>query len=544
MTVEAVGRREFFFRRRFSFASLAPGTLALRAGAWAGAVLLAAPLAGVAAYAAFGPAGAAPLNAAALARVALDTALFAGGAAGFALLFGLASAWLTVACRFPGRGLLQWGLLLPFALPAYAAAYAYADFADAMGWPFRNVFTAALVVGLATSPYVFALTRAALRAQSCEMQSAARTLGRSPFAAFLQVSLPLSRPAAVIGAALVMMEALNDLAVAEHYGVDSLGRAVFDLWLNRQDLTAACRLALLAALLVAALLWAEERARRRERQFAAACEKCYECDRAQILTGWKQWAALALAGFPLLAGFILPVLWLAKLSLRAPGELWRRALTEGLAGSAVLALAAGGLTLLLAVVFALERRTRRGGALPSLSAGAGRAAYALPGAVLAQGFFVLALGAAALAEELRGWLFAGIGMLAVAGAARFFYVASGTLNAGLDRVPPQLDAAARLAGHGPWGTFLFAHLPMLRPTLAAALALVALETLRELPMTLILRPFNFETLATLTYQYASDEALELAAPAALLTAAICAAIVLLLARLDDIRRARRGLGTG
>ena len=516
----------------------------LRFGVWCGAALMTAPLAGAVFYAFFGESGGASLNAAVLARVGMDTVLFAGGAMMFALFFGLSSAWLTVMCKFPGRGPLGWALLLPFALPAYVTAYAYADFADSMGFAFRGTFTAALMTGLANCPYVYVLTRAALRAQSCDIQSAARTMGRGPLSAFLHVSAPLSRPAAVVGASLVGMEALNDLAVAEHYGVDALGRAVYDLWLNRQDLAAACRLSLAAVAIVAALLWAEERARRRERQFASACEKCYECDRAHALRGWKKWGALALAGFPTLAGFVLPVLYLAKLSMRAPEALWIRAAVDGLAGSAVLMLSAGGLTLALAVVFALERRARRGGTMSALASHAARAGYALPGAVLAQGFFVLALGAAALAEELRGFLFGGIGMLAAAGAVRFFYVAYGALNSGLDRISPQIDSAARLAGRGPLSTFFFAHLPILRPALAAALTIVALESLRELPMTLILRPFNFETLATIIYQYASDESLELAAPAALLTAGISAAAVLFLARLDDIRRAQRGLGRG
>ena len=541
MTANAAGAR--IFSRPF-FSSATAGGALLRLGVWAGTALMFAPLCGAVFYALFGESGGASLGPAVLARVAVDTVLFAGGAMLFALLFGMSSAWLTVMCRFPGRNLLGWALLLPFALPAYVTAYAYADFADSFGLAFRNPLTAALTLGLATYPYVFALTRAALRAQSCDIQSAARTMGRGPFSAFMHVSMPLSRPAAIIGASLVAMEALNDLAISEHYGVDALGRAVYDLWLNRQDLVAACRLALAAVVVVAALLWAEERARRRERQFASSCDKCYECDRAHILRGWKKWAACLFASLPAVAGFVLPVLWLAKLSLRAPGELWVRAITEGARGSAVLVLSAGGLTLALAVVFALERRTRRGGALAAAATHAARVGYALPGAVLAQGFFVLALGAAALAEGLRGFLFGGIGMLAAAGAARFFFVASGALNSGLDRISPQIDSASRLAGRGPWSTFFFAHLPMLRPALAAALTIVVLEALRELPMTLILRPFNFETLATLIYQYASDESLELAAPAALLTAAISSAAVLLLARLDDIRRARRGLGAG
>ena len=522
------------------WASATPGAVLLRVCVVFGALLMAAPLAGVLFYAVFGEAGQAPLTTGVLSRIALDTAVFAGGAALVALCVGLPTAWLSVMCRFPGRRALEWGLFLPFALPAYLTAYTYADMADAAGVSFCNIYTAALMIGLATYPYVFALVRAALRSQSCEMQSAARTMGRGPWSAFLNVSLPLSRPAATIGAALVAMEALNDLAVAEHYGADALGRAVYDLWLNRGDLAAACQLSLGAAAIVGGLLWLEERARRRERQFSAACDKCYECERAVVLEGWKKWGAVAVCGAPFAAGFVLPVLWLGKLSLRAPGELWGRALSEGLAGSAMLIAAAGGLTLVLAGVFAMERRVRRDGVLSSVATHAARGGYALPGAVLAQGFFVLALGAAWVAEDLRGWLFGGIWMLAAAGAVRFFFATSGALNAGLDRIPPQIDAASRLAGRGAWATFFTAHLPLLRPALAAALTIAALEGLRELPMTLILRPFDFETLATIIYQYASDESLELAAPAALLTAGVSAGAVLFLAKLDDLRRGKRG----
>lgn len=503
----------------------------LRAASLALIAALFAPAAALLAGAASGDGEA--LSAAALADYVVQTALYAGCVIVFSLCAALPAAWFTVMRRPPGARFVSWALFMPLALPPYVSGYAYADFFAKRGMEAGGILAAAAVTAAAVYPYIYLFARAALRQQSCHIQSAARLSGWSPLAACRLISWPLARPAVVVGASLALMETLNDIAVAEHYGVRALGLGVYDLWLNRGDLTSACRLALVLMAVVLVLLAMEEHARVKQRHYASQCDRCFACDRAAPISGAKGLLASALLLLPAVAGFFFPLGWFLKIGAQAPAGLWLESFVDGLGGSLFLSAALAVIILALGALQVADRRINSHGALMRPLARLSQCGYALPGAVLAQGFFILA--AAAGGGALAG----GIGVLLVACSARFFIVAAGALETGMEKISPQLDAAARIAGKSATAMAFRVHLPLLRPAMAAAALMIFLESVKELPMTLILRAHDFQTLAVVAYQYASDEAPELAAPAVMAIAAIGGAAVSALFFLEGRDRRER-----
>ena len=496
----------------------APRAPLLRAGAL---VVIAAMLAPSAAVIAGAFLGGNKLSAAAAADYALQTFLYAGCTLIFAMAVALPAAWLTVMRKFWGRGVVSWALFMPLALPPYITGYAFSGAAEAAaGIQPGGIIMAAAATALSVYPYIYLFTRAALRRQSLHIQSAARLMGYSPLAACRKISWPLARPAAAAGAALALMETLNDFAVAEHYGVRALTLGVYDVWLNRGDVYSACRLAVLLMLAVFGLQYMEERGRKKQRHYAAQCDRRFACDRPPPMS--KTGGALCAAALflPAAGGFFLPVLWFAKLTLQTSPELWRTPFWEGLGGSLTLAFSLAALLFVLSAVFVSDKRLNGRGPFLAPPAKLAQAGYALPGAVLAQGFFLLAAwsGGAVVA-------YGGIALVVAACSARFFILAAGAMESGMAKISPQLDAAARLANKSPPAILWRVHLPLMRPALASGALLIFLEGVKELPMTLILRPFNFNTLATTVYQYVSDEAPELAGPPVLAMAALGAAAV-------------------
>lgn len=502
---------------------LRPGA-AWRAAAVAVCVFALAPVAAVLLQAA-SPGGESTIGAAAFIRALAETALLLVAVLIPAALVGVCCAWLVTMCDFPGRRLFGWTLPLPFAAPAYITAFVYADAFPA----FRGLAAAAAMLALALYPYIYIFARASFLQQACHIHTSARVLGCSPRAVFWRVSLPMARPAIAAGAALAAMETLNDLAVAQHYGVNTLGAAIFDVWLNRGDLAGAARLAAGLMLVVVFIVHLEAKARERQKQFVGG-ERCYACDCGYALSGIKAAAAFGACALPVAAGFVIPLLLLIALS--ADAGLWNAEIMRGMAHSLALAAAAAAATLApgMIVVYALRHESRPG--LRWL-ARAAQSGYAFPGAILALGLFAAAaaavqFGEARLGLSLRGLLYGGVGLLVCGYAARFLIIAIGALDAGFDKISPRLGDAARCADFGRLRALLVVYLPLLRPALFAAALLIFVDAIKELPMTLILRPFNFETLATYIYQYASDEALAQCAPAALLLiAAACAPVVLL-----------------
>ncbi len=468
------------------------------------------------------------------------TLLLCLGSATGAALLGVGSAWLVTHFDFRGRRTLEWALVLPLAMPAYVMAYTYTDllqFAgpvqtalrEATGWrrddywfpEIRSLGGAMLMFACVLYPYVYLLARTAFIERGTAALEAARSLGLSPLRSFLRVSLPMARPAIAAGLALVLMETLADYGAVSYFAVQTFTTGIYRAWFALGDRTAAAQLAtcLLGFVLLALAL--ERSSRGRARYAAGGVRRA--AGRGVALRGAPAALAVAACGLPLLAGFIVPFGVLLRLAFnRGDAQFGPR--FAALAGNSLLlatvtAVFAVGLALLLAYALRLDRRpaTRLAHGLAGLG-------YALPGSVIAVGVLIpLARLDNAIVQWLReavGWqggllLTGSIAALVYACVVRFLATALQTVDAGLHRITPNMDAAARSLGLTPAATLQRVHLPLLRRGLLTAALLVFIEVMKELPATLVMRPFNFDTLATQAYMLASDERLAEAATASL-----------------------------
>ncbi|MEP3050895.1 MAG: iron ABC transporter permease [Erythrobacter sp.] len=510
------------------------------------AVLVSAPMGGMDAIG--------HLAASVLPRYLINTSALMAATGLIASFIGISAAWLVSTASFPGRKLFAWALVLPLAVPAYIAAYIYSDILAfsgpvqsalraATGWQvgeyafpqIRSLPGAALILSLVLYPYIYLLARAAFSSQSLNQFRAARSLGAAPSRAFFRIALPAARPAIAGGLALVLMEVLADFGVAEYFAIPTFSTGIFRSWLAMGDKQAALKLAAIMLVFVAVLVALEASSRKG----SVESRDPNRDERILIdLTAWQKLGAVIVCGIPVLLGFVLPALHLVMLALetgdsqRAPA-LWSYAKDSLWLGLAVAAVCCGA-----ALLLAFARRRSDGkflrGAIRFATLG-----YALPGALLAVGLLA-PLGAfdqviTRFSRETfglsHGLLLAGTSIILVyALSVRFLTVAFNSISGGLEKVPPSLDAAARSLGATPGAVLRRIQLPLLTPSLAAAGALVFIDTLRELPATLILRPFNLETLATRVYRLASDEKLAEASTAALLILAAGLLPVLLLNR--------------
>ncbi len=480
------------------------------------------------------------------------------------LVIGAGTAWLVTMCRFPGRGLLEWMLLLPLAVPGYVIAYVYTDLLEfagpvqlalraIFGWEtardywfpdIRTLGGAITVMSLVLYPYVYLLARAAYLEQSACVLEVSRTLGRGPWYSFIWIGLPLARPAIVVGLSLVLMETLNDFGTVDYFAVGTLTAGVFNVWLHMGNAGGAAQIALVMLLVMLALIGTERLARRR-RRFHHTTGRYRPLARMQ-LTGGKAILATLACAMPVLLGFVTPVVVLLNLGLGSEAGAWGRSFLSLARNSLLLSGVAALMAVAVGMVLAYGLRIR-GGRVMQIATRLASVGYAVPGAVLAVGvlipFAALDNNVDAIMRErfglstglvLTGTIFA----IAFAYVVRFLAAAFGALDAGLAKVSPGMDMAAKTLGSGPWRTLMRVHLPLLRGSLLTAATLVFVDSMKELPATLILRPFNFETLATHVYQFASDELLQEAAPAALTIVLVGVVPVLLL--IKTIGRARPG----
>jgi iron(III) transport system permease protein len=453
--------------------------------------------------------------------------------AGGAVVLGAGAALLVGCCRFPGSGLFDIALALPLAAPPYVLAYAYGALTGPGGvleaaWSGQS--KTALVYALAFYPYVFLAVRAGLVAQSASAVEAARSLGAGPWRTLRDIILPLLRPALAAGAALAAMEAAADYGAAAYFGADSLSVGVFRAWYALQAPALALQLASLLLLAALALL-ALERAARPRHGLGGAGERWRTPLRWRLGPGAAAAAAAACLGL-LTAAFLLPVAWLLRLAL-LDAHAWERLLQPGLRS---LLLAGLGATVTLALSLCAAAAIRRRDRLGRLAGDLASIGYAAPGAVLALG----ALSWLALGRELG--LIAGLGaggalaLLVWAYAARFTAAGAQPIAAGLGRVSDRMGEAARTLGAGPLRRFFSLNLPIAAPSALAGALIVFVEVLKELPATLILRPFDWDTLAVRAHAYAADERLvQAAAPALAITLAGVAPILLLARRLAHAR---------
>ena len=501
------------------------------------------------------------LMATVLPRYLANTLILMTGVGAFAAVVGTGTAWLVAMHEFPGRRWLSWAMLMPLAIPAYVGAYALVNFLDyagpvqvalrsTFGWTnaadyafpaIRSLPFAVLVIGLSLYPYVFLLARAAFAEQSGAGYEVARALGAGPWRRFASVGLPLARPAIAAGVAVVMMESVNDFGVVDFFGVQTLTTGIFTIWLQGGNAGGAAQIACVILLVIAGLVLLERKSRAR-RRFWQAARSQRPVERTAI-TGPKAWLATLACVLPLSLGFGFPVMvmgWHAV--FQANG--W---LAPGLAGALLNTLTVAGTAAILTVGLALfmtygVRMTGR--ALPRLLLPVTTVGYAAPGAVLGLGVLIplaaldnrVADGILAVTGWDPGLILTGTSIaLIFAYVVRFFAIGQGAADAALGRIPPSLPLAARSLGQGPGGVLRRIHLPLMRGSVMMALLLVFVDAMKELPATLLLRPFGFDTLATRVHDQASLERLSQAAPAALVITAVGLVAVLLLARADAAR---------
>jgi iron(III) transport system permease protein len=481
--------------------------------------------------------------------VGLGVAVLGGGLAVAVALF-----------RFPGKRWLEWALLLPLAMPAYVLAYAYTDALQFSGplqtalraqfgwqgalWPdVRSLWGAIALFVLCLYPYVYLLTRTALGERAVQMMEAARLLGASLPRRVRTVALPLARPAVMAGVALALMETLADYGVGSYFGLSTFTTGIYRAWLAMNDATAAAQLASILLIVVAVLLALERRGQARLRFASGRQSSAVQSSEAQPvqLQGAAAWLATALCLLPVLLGFLLPALGLLAMLWRDAGgvdgawagQRWSAFLPWAWSSFRLAATAAALATALaLALGFALRQRGSRQDAVLSASARVLSLGYAMPGAVVAIGIVVpLAWVQAQWPATGAAALFTGTALgVMFAYLVRFSAVALQTIEAGYTRVPAAVDDTSRMLGASPARLFVRVHLPLLHRSAWAAALLVFVDTMKELPATLLLRPFGSDTLAVVAYNLARDERLAEAALPSLAIVLVGLVPVLLLSR--------------
>jgi iron(III) transport system permease protein len=470
-----------------------------------------------------------------------NTLMLMVGVVTLTFLVGTGAAWLISMYNFPGKRLLSWALLLPFAVPAYVVAYVYTDLLeyagpiqstlrDIFGWQsaqdywfpeIRSMGGAIIMMSLALYPYVYMLARTSFLDQSISLYQVSRSLGVTPFVFFYRVSLPIARPAIAVGLALVLMETLNDFGTVDYFAVQTLTAGLYDTWLNMGNLGGAAQIAGVMVIVVVLLVSLERYSRRQQKQFNSRNHgNPIPC---QTLTGIKAVLATTAALLPVVLGFFIPFIVLSSYAFHYFDVSWSSDFLTFASNSFGLSAIAAILTLILGTLLAYSKRMNKH-PLTNIAIRVSSLGYAIPGAVLAIGIIIPF---AWFDNQLDAFMRSTFGIstgLVLSGTAfavlfaylvRFLAVASGSIESSLDKVTPNMDMASRSLGHSYMGTLTRIHLPIIRRGALTAMLVVFVDCMKELPATLILRPFNFETLATQVYQFASDELLEQSALSAL-----------------------------
>lgn len=533
----------------------------LRYGAWLAASLCLLPMAAVL-LAAFegGTDTVQSLMGSVLPRYIGTTLLLVAIVASVTALIGTVTAWLVTMTCFPGRRWLEIALALPLAYPAYVLAYGYTDFLDHPGWvqttlreligwgprdywfpEIRSLGGAAAMLSFVLYPYVYLLARAAFLSQSATAYIAARSLGQTPTQAFWRVALPMARPAIAAGVLLAIMETIADFGTVAYFGVQTFSAGIVQAWLSFADRPAAAQLAL-CLLSFALLLAVLERAQRsKQRQHGAG--RRHERMQPETLKGKRAWAAAAACFLPVFFGFLLPTGLLITLAWGSGQLLLTPRYLAFLQNSLLLASVGAVVTMTAALMIGFNTRLR-----PTVAnhtaARLASVGYAVPGGVIAVGLMVPfarfdnavdALMEANFGIDTGLLITGSMWLMILAYMVRFMAIALSSYEAGQATIHPNMDAVARTLGRNPGRLLRSVHLPILRPTVLTALLIVFVDIMKELPATLILRPFNFDTLAVQAYQLAKDERLQEAAVPSLVIGAVGLLPVIILCR---------GLGRG
>lgn len=477
-------------------------------------------------------------------------------------LIGTTTAWFVTAYDFFGRRYLEWALLLPLAVPTYIIAYAYLDILHPVGSfqgfirgilgyssprdfrlpDIRSMIGCILLLGLVLYPYVYLTTRAMFLTQAANLIEVSRTLGTKRSAIFWRVAFPLARPAIAVGVSLALMETLNDIGASEFLGVQTITISIYTAWIGRSDMPGAAQISLAMLVIVLALVLVERYARRHQR-FATATQ------RPRIMTpttikGWRSALLFIYCFLPIMLGFITPAIYLGQ-------EAFKRIKFAGISpriwgeiGNTVFVAACATIVVLLCGIFVAYASRAYHGKLTAFCARLSAIGYAIPGTVLAIGLLTpIALFDhfwADMMDSLLGGttslLLLGSGAaLIFAYSVRFMAISTGGVEAGFSRISPSLDHAARMLGQSATGVFVRIYMPLSKAALASAGLLVFVDCMKELPATLLLRPLNFETLATHLYGEAARGTYEEASIAALLIVVIGILPVIILSRLGRVK---------
>lgn len=456
------------------------------------------------------------------------------------LVLGIGTAWLVTMCRFPGSRIFEWALLLPLAAPAYLLAYTYTDWLDyfgpvqlwlrsLFGWQsvndywfpdVRSVGGAIIMFSLTLYPYVYMLTRVAFLEQSVCTLEASRSLGCGPWRSFFKVALPLARPAIVAGLSLALMETLSDFGTVDYFGVATFTTGIYRTWFGMGAQIAAAQLSAMLMVFILVLIILERWSRRQAKYYQA--KNSVQRPQTYSLKGLRALGATLACGLPIALGLLLPAGLLMQMTVTHLDETLDNRFLELARHSLILAGLTAGLGVVIALVLGYGERLSKQ-RLVNLGVRLASMGYAVPGAVIAVGILIPVV---SFDKRLANWVEATTGnniglilsgtitALIFAYLVRFLAVALGTVESGLAKIRPTIDDAARSLGCSPTQTLIRIHTPLMASSLLTAMILVFVDVMKELPATLVMRPFNFDTLAVRVYQYASDERLvEASAPA-------------------------------
>jgi len=471
----------------------------------------------------------------------INTLLVVLGVAGLSIIIGVPIAWLVAMCQFPLRRFYVWGMLLPLAMPSYVVAFVYTDLLEYAGpiqtglrhyfgwktaqdYAFFDVRTlpgACVMLALVLYPYVYLLARTTFLEQSQSLIQSARLLGCNPWQSFWRISLPLARPAIAIAVALVAMESLADFAVVNYFAVPTLTTAVYDTWLGYGSLAAAARLSVVMLAVLFVLISIERLGRNKQRHYQRSGGQ--ETVIRHQLVGIKGIAASVFCGVIFIAGFGVPFISLLDMAIKYFEQSWNGKFLEYSLNSFLLASVVAIICLIIAVVLGFFKRlsANRSGDLASKLASTG---YALPGTVLAIGVLIpLSLFDHGINHFLESFGIDGPGLIlsgtifaiATGYVVRFSAIAIGSVDSSLNKISPSIDMVSMTLGSSPSNMLRRVHLPLIKKGCFAGVLLVFIESMKELPAALLLRPFNYDTLATYVYQFVSDEQLEHGALAAI-----------------------------
>ncbi|NCO74931.1 MAG: iron ABC transporter permease [Cyanobacteria bacterium] len=456
------------------------------------------------------------------------------------LLIGVSCAWLVTMCDFFGSRVLEWLLLMPLAAPAYILAYSYTNMLEyfgpvqiwlrgIFGWEsvddywfpsIRNLWGAIAMLILVLYPYVYLLARVAFLEQSVCTVEASRSLGYNPWQSFYKVALPCSRPSIVTGLALALMETLNDFGTVQYFGVNTFTTGIYRTWLGMGERVAAAGLSSFLMIFIVILLFVERKSRSHARYYQT--NNSNQNLPRYSLNWFRSILALCTCSVPVILGFIIPTIYLLNLTIRNQEETLTENFWELSRNSLILALISSIIAIFVGLIMAYGQRL-----IPkiiiNISIRIASMGYAIPGSVIAVGILI-PLGK--IDNTIDSWMTTHFNIstglllsgtiiaLIYAYLVRFLAVSFNTIESSLSKIKPNLDDASRSLGYGAFATLFKVHLPLMWGGILTAIMLVFVDVMKELPATLVMRPFNFDTLAVRVYQYASDERLmEASAPA-------------------------------